>query len=84
MTTDKFLIYLDYNVITETASIDQALCIIISLYVVFELQFDIHNRIIHLLYEILLQEPATLTKHLRFTLKQWNFQIDKKERKQKT
>ncbi|CAF1398356.1 unnamed protein product, partial [Rotaria sordida] len=84
VTTDKFLIYLDYNVITETASIDQALCIIISLYVIFELQFGTHNRIIHLLYGILLQDPATLTKQLRFTLKQWNFEIDKKERKQKT
>ncbi|CAF3428106.1 unnamed protein product [Rotaria sp. Silwood2] len=80
--TDKFLIYLDYDVITATTSIDQALCIIVSLYVIFELQFGTHNRIIHLLYGILLQEPAALTKQLRFTLKAWNFQIDKKERKQ--
>ncbi|CAF2118765.1 unnamed protein product [Rotaria magnacalcarata] len=66
ITTDKYLIYLDYNVITEAASIDQALCIIISLYIIFELQFGTHNRIIHLLYEILLQEPAALTKQLRY------------------
>ncbi|CAF3177733.1 unnamed protein product [Rotaria sp. Silwood2] len=82
VTTDKYVIYLDYDVITETSSIDQALCTIISLYVIFELQFGKHNRIIHLLYGILLQEPATLTKQLRLTLKEWNFTIDKKERKQ--
>jgi hypothetical protein len=72
---------LDYDVITETTSIDQALCIIISLYVLFELQFGLHNRIIHLLYGVLLQEPAILTKQLRSSLKQWNIHIDKKESK---
>ncbi|CAF2047089.1 unnamed protein product [Rotaria magnacalcarata] len=82
ITTDKYLIYLDYNVITATTSIDQALCIVISLYVIFELQFGTHNRIIHLLYGILLQEPAALTKQLRCTLKEWKFLIEKKERKQ--
>ncbi|CAF3390963.1 unnamed protein product [Rotaria sp. Silwood2] len=84
VTTDKFLIYLDYNVVTETLSIDQALCIVISLYFIFELQFGSHNRTINLLYGILLQEPAILTKQLRFTLKQWNFQIDKKEHRKNT
>ncbi|CAF2929537.1 unnamed protein product [Rotaria sp. Silwood2] len=82
VTTDKYVIYLDYDVITETTSIDQALCIIISLYVIFELQFGTHNRIIHLLYGILLQQPSALTKQLRLILKDWNFTIDKKERKQ--
>ncbi|CAF2102228.1 unnamed protein product [Rotaria magnacalcarata] len=82
VTTDKYVIYFDYDIITETASIDQALCIIISLYVIFELQFGTHNRIVHLLYGILLQEPAALTKPLRLILKEWNFTIDKKERKQ--
>ncbi len=72
---------MDYDVITETTSIDQALCIIISLYVLFELQFGLHNRIIHLLYGVLLQEPAILTKQLRSSLKQWNIHIDKKESK---
>jgi hypothetical protein len=71
---------LDYDVITETTSIDHALSIIISLYVIFELQFGAHNRMINLLYGILLQEPAALTKQLRSLLKEWNFQIDKKER----
>ncbi|CAF4572173.1 unnamed protein product [Rotaria socialis] len=78
VTTDKFVIYLDYDAITETTSIDQTLCIIIALYVIFELQFGTHNRIIHLLYGILLQEPAALTKQLRLILKEWNFTIDKK------
>ncbi|CAF4855866.1 unnamed protein product [Rotaria socialis] len=64
VTTDKFVIYLDYDAITETTSIDQALCIIIALYVIFELK------------------PAALTKQLRLILKEWNFTIDKKERKQ--
>ncbi|CAF1191498.1 unnamed protein product [Adineta steineri] len=39
ITTDQFIIFLDYEVISETSSIDQALCIVISLYVIFELQF---------------------------------------------
>ena len=71
---------MDYEVITETSSIDQAVCYIISLYVIFELQFGAHNRIIHLLYGILLEEPAALTKQLRSLLKEWNLHIDKKER----
>lgn len=81
ITTDKFIIFLDYEIITETSSIDQAFAIIISLYVIFELQFGTHNRIIHLLYGILLQEPGALTKSLRLLLNQWNFIIDKKENK---
>jgi hypothetical protein len=75
---------LDYEVITETSSIDQALCIIISLYVIFELQFGLHNRIVQLLYGILLQEPGALSKPLRRLLNQWNFIIDKKEDKGNT
>ncbi|CAF3089721.1 unnamed protein product [Rotaria socialis] len=82
VTTDKFVLYLDYDSITETTSIDQALCTVISLYVIFELQFGTHNRIIHLLHGILLQEPVALTKQLRWTLKEWKFQIGKNERKQ--
>ncbi|CAF1078735.1 unnamed protein product [Rotaria sordida] len=70
--------------ITQTKSINQALSIVISLYVIFKLQFGTHNRIIHLLYEILLQEPSILSKQLRLTLKQWDFHIDKKEHTRKT
>ncbi|CAF1363309.1 unnamed protein product [Adineta steineri] len=40
ITTDQFIIFLDYEVISETSSIDEALCIVISLYVIFELQFE--------------------------------------------
>ncbi|CAF4759092.1 unnamed protein product, partial [Rotaria sp. Silwood2] len=65
--------------ITQTKSINQALSIVISLYVIFELQFGTHNRVIHLLYGISLQEPSILSKQLRLTLKQWDFHIDKKE-----
>ncbi|CAF1370823.1 unnamed protein product [Rotaria sordida] len=81
ITTDNFIIFLDYEIITETPSIDQALCVVISLYVLFELQFGSHNRIIQLLYGILLQESGALTKPLRFLLNQWNFIVDKKEYK---
>ncbi|CAF3810379.1 unnamed protein product [Rotaria sp. Silwood1] len=81
ITTDSLFIYLDFDLITETKSIDQALCIIISLYVIFELQFGSHNRAVHLLYGVLLQEPAILTKPLRSLLKQWDFHIEKKDRK---
>ncbi|CAF0931460.1 unnamed protein product [Adineta steineri] len=65
ITTDQFIIFLDYEVISETSSIDQPICIIISLYVMFELQFGIHNRIIQLLYGILLKQSGALTKPLR-------------------
>lgn len=64
--------------ITQTQSINQALSVVVSLYVIFELQFGTHNRVIHLLYAILLQELSILSKQLRLTLKQWNFHIDKK------
>ncbi|CAF4294720.1 unnamed protein product, partial [Rotaria magnacalcarata] len=66
--------------ITQTKSINQALSVVISLYVIFELQFGTHNRVIHLLYGILIQESSILSKQLRLALKQWNFHIDKKER----
>jgi hypothetical protein len=82
ITTEKFIIFLDYEIVTETNSIDHALCVIISLYGIFELQFGAHNRIIHLLFGILLQQPSALTKPLRSTINEWNFKIDKKERKQ--
>ncbi|CAF1202160.1 unnamed protein product [Adineta steineri] len=36
ITTDQFIIFLDYEVISETSSIDEAICIVISLYVIFE------------------------------------------------
>ncbi|CAF4206798.1 unnamed protein product [Adineta steineri] len=80
-TTDQFIIFLDYEVISETSSIDQAICIVISLYVISELQFGIHNRIIQLLYGILLKQSGVLTKPLRILLNQWSFIIDKKEDK---
>lgn len=73
------MVFLDYEFITEMSSIDQAFCVVISLYVIFELQFGAHNRIIQLLYGILLQEPGALTKPLRLLLNQWDFLIDKKE-----
>ncbi|CAF1398293.1 unnamed protein product [Adineta steineri] len=82
VTTDQFIIFLDYEVISETSSIDQAICIIISLYVIFELQFGIHNRIIQLLYCILLKQSRALTKPLRILLNQWSFIIDEKEDKE--
>ncbi|CAF3930521.1 unnamed protein product [Adineta steineri] len=44
---------------------EQALCIIVSLYVIFELQFGIHNGIIQLLYGILVKQSGALTKPLR-------------------
>ncbi|CAF3191746.1 unnamed protein product [Rotaria socialis] len=80
ITDDNFYIYLDFDMITQTKSINQALSVVISLYVIFELQFGTHNRVIHLLYGILLQESSILSKQLRLALKQWNFHIDKKER----
>ncbi|CAF1319213.1 unnamed protein product, partial [Didymodactylos carnosus] len=80
--TDKFRIFLDYELITETTSVDRALAAIISLYVVFDLQFGVHNRTIHLLYGVLLQEPAALTKQLRNLLIEWKFKIKHKELRQ--
>ncbi|CAF1378777.1 unnamed protein product [Adineta steineri] len=70
ITTDQFIVFLDYEVISKTSSIDQALCVIISLYVIFELQFGIHNRIIQLLYGILLKQSGALTKPLCILLNQ--------------
>ncbi|CAF4490912.1 unnamed protein product, partial [Didymodactylos carnosus] len=80
--TDKFRIFLDYELITETTSVDRALAAIISVYVVFDLQFGAHNRTIHLLYGVLLQEPAALTKQLRNLLIEWKFKIKHKELRQ--
>ncbi|CAF4236097.1 unnamed protein product, partial [Rotaria magnacalcarata] len=61
---DKFAIYLAYEFTTETISFDQALAIIISLYAIFEVQFGAHNRVIHLLNGIFMQQPEIDYKEL--------------------
>ena len=81
ITADKFIVFFDYEMITETTSIGQAACVIVSLYVIFNLQFGLHNRTIQLLYAILLQEPGALTKPLSLLLHQWKLIIDKKKEK---
>ncbi|CAF1593144.1 unnamed protein product [Adineta ricciae] len=57
------------------------MCILFALYVVFDLQFGTHNRTIQLLYGILLQEPGSLSKPLRLLLTQWNFVIEKRQKR---
>ncbi|CAF4496337.1 unnamed protein product, partial [Rotaria socialis] len=47
---DKFALYLDFCLITETTSCSIALALLISFYYVFEVRFGPHNRSSRLLY----------------------------------
>ena len=72
---DRFELYLDFCLITETTSCSTALALLISFYYVFEIRFGPHNRSSRLLYGILFEDSHSLNKALRNLLNCWKYKI---------
>lgn len=72
---DKFDLYLDFHLITETDSCSKALALLLSLHYVFEIRFANHNRCCRLLYSILFADAHHLTKSLKTLLNDCNYKI---------
>ncbi|CAM4839800.1 unnamed protein product [Rotaria magnacalcarata] len=72
---DKFALYLDFCLITETTSCSIALALLISFYYVFEVRFGPHNRSSRLLYGVLFEDSHSLNKALRNLLHNWQYKI---------
>ena len=72
---DKFELYLDFNLVTETNSITRALALLLSIYHVFEIRFHHHIRCVRLLYGVFFEDVHYLNKTLRTLLNEWNYKI---------
>lgn len=72
---DKFQLYLDFCLITETTSCSTALALLISLFYVFEIRFGPHNRCCRLLQGVLFEDSHYLNRALKNLLNTWNYKI---------
>jgi hypothetical protein len=72
---DKFELYIDFHLVTETTSCSTALVLLLSLYHVFEIRFAHHNRCCRLLHGILFEESHYLNKALKNLLNNWKYKI---------
>jgi hypothetical protein len=75
---DKYQLYLDYEVIVQTTSAEEAISILLCLYNLFEIKFQRHSRGVHLLYGIMFEDQNDLTKSLRKVLLTWDYIIKNK------
>jgi hypothetical protein len=71
-------LYLDYHLIVQTTSAQEAISILICLYNIFEIKFTRHSRGIHLLYGVMFQDQNELSKSLRKLLLSWDYIIKNK------
>ncbi|CAF1431898.1 unnamed protein product [Adineta steineri] len=78
MLDDKYELYLDYELIVQTTSAQEAVSILIGLYNIFEVKFTRHSRGVHLLYAIMFQDQNEFTKSLRNLLVSWDYIIKNK------
>jgi len=69
-TEDLINIYVDFLPITATASSDDALALLISMYTIFELNFPKNNRVVRLLYSLLHRDKRFLTNTIRLFMKE--------------
>ncbi len=76
--TDKYELYLDYQLIVQTASAEAALSILLALYNIFEIKFQRHYRGIHLLYGVIFEDNNELSKSFRKDLLSWGYTIKTK------
>ncbi|CAF1209377.1 unnamed protein product [Didymodactylos carnosus] len=81
---DKFELYLDYHLITQTASSETALALLLSLYNIFEIRFTHNNRCAHTLYGIIFADGNELGKGLRTILASWDYRIKNRSTIQRT
>ena len=78
MFNDKYEMYLDYQLIGQTTSAQEAISILLCLYNIFEIKFTRHSRGIHLLYGVVFQDQNELSKSLRKLLLSWDYTIKNK------
>ena len=78
MFNDKYEMYLDYQLIGQTTSAQEAISILLFLYNVFEIKFTSHSSGIHLLYGVVFQDQNELSKSLRKLLLSWDYAIKNK------
>ena len=78
MFNDKYEMYLDYQLIGQTTSAQEAISILLCLYNIFEIKFTRHSRSIHLLYGVVFQDQNELSKSLRKLLLSWDYTIKNK------
>jgi hypothetical protein len=78
MLNDKYELYLDYQLIVQTTSAQEAVSVLLCLYNIFEIQFTRHSRGIHLLYGVMFQDQNELSKSLRKLLLSWDYIIKNK------
>ncbi|CAF1375267.1 unnamed protein product [Rotaria sordida] len=60
MCDNKYELYLDYQLIGQTTSAQQAVSFLLCLYNIFEIKFTRHSRGIHLLYGVVFQDQNEL------------------------
>jgi len=78
MCDNKYELYLDYQLIGQTTSAQQAVSFLLCLYNIFEIKFTRHSRGIHLLYGVVFQDQNELSKSLRKILLSWDYTIENK------
>ncbi|CAF3904462.1 unnamed protein product, partial [Rotaria magnacalcarata] len=61
MLNAKYELYLDYQLIEQTTSAQEAISILLCLYNIFEIKFTRHSRGINLLYGIMFQDQNELS-----------------------
>ncbi|CAF0973569.1 unnamed protein product [Didymodactylos carnosus] len=70
---EKFELFADWQLITETTNPATALAVLLSLYNIFEIKFTKNNCASHLLYGIIFQDGNELGKSLRTVLSSWDY-----------
>jgi hypothetical protein len=78
MLNDKYELYLDYHLILQTTSAQEAMSVLICLYNIFEIKFTRHARGMNLLYGVMFQDQNELSKSLRKLLLSWGYIIENK------
>lgn len=75
MVDDIIHIYVDFNPILSTSSLDDALGLLIAMYSIFELSFDKKSRTIRFLYCVLHGDKQFLSNSIRVLIKEMNIDI---------
>jgi hypothetical protein len=78
MLSDKYELYLDYQMIVQTTSAQTALSVLLSLYNNFEIKFQRHYSGIHLLYGVIFEDANELSESMRKLLLSWGYELKNK------
>ncbi|CAF2077322.1 unnamed protein product, partial [Rotaria magnacalcarata] len=78
MLNDRYELHLDYQLIAQTTSAEEAISVPLCLYNIFEIKFARHSRGINLLYGIIFHDQNELSKSMRKCLLSWDYIITSK------